>query len=100
MVDYDVFNATYTVKTPTWSAKEHYVRNLDVCKVTVKQEYSIQAKEFFCVTDANEIKVEDNRSWESSPIPSPSPFSNPSSPLPLAHPYLKANSKSTEVGNF
>ncbi|KAK6023896.1 inward rectifier potassium channel, partial [Ostertagia ostertagi] len=76
-IDYNLFNSTYVVKTPHCSAMEHYA-----------QESS--PKEYFC-HDSNERKLEDSRSWESSPAPSPSPFSYPASPLPSHHTYPACN---------
>uniref|UniRef100_A0A183F5G8 IRK_C domain-containing protein n=1 Tax=Heligmosomoides polygyrus TaxID=6339 RepID=A0A183F5G8_HELPZ len=72
-IDYNLFNSTYAVKTPHCSAMEHYA-----------QECS--PKDYFC-HDSHEHKLEDSRSWESSPAPSPSPFSYPASPLPPHHMY-------------
>ncbi|KAK6766576.1 hypothetical protein RB195_026077 [Necator americanus] len=72
-IDYNLFNSTYAVKTPHCSAMEHYA-----------QECS--PKDYFC-HDSHEHKLEDSRSWESSPAPSPSPFSYPASPLPPHHLY-------------
>uniref|UniRef100_A0A1I7XC65 Inward rectifier potassium channel n=1 Tax=Heterorhabditis bacteriophora TaxID=37862 RepID=A0A1I7XC65_HETBA len=76
-IDYNLFNSTYAVKTPHCSALEHYAQ--DSCP-----------KDYFC-HDSHEHKLEDNRSWESSPAPSPSPFSYPASPLPPHHVYTNCN---------
>ncbi|CAJ0608952.1 unnamed protein product [Cylicocyclus nassatus] len=61
-IDYNLFNSTYAVKTPHCSAMEHYA-----------QDYN--PKDYFCHY-SNEHKLEDTRSWESSPAPSPSPFNH------------------------
>ncbi|PAV70524.1 hypothetical protein WR25_19410 [Diploscapter pachys] len=68
-VDYNMFNSTYPVKTPSYSAAEYHQRNPN-------------PKEFFC-HDSQEHRLEDSRSWESTPAPSPSPYcsSYPTSPL-------------------
>ncbi|VDL70224.1 unnamed protein product [Nippostrongylus brasiliensis] len=84
-IDYNLFNSTYAVKTPHCSAMEHYA-----------QECS--PKDYFC-HDRHEHKLEDSRSWESSPAPSPSPFSYPASPLPPHHVYSSCNNNNTNRHN-
>ncbi|CAD6187170.1 unnamed protein product [Caenorhabditis auriculariae] len=65
-IDYDLFNSTYPVRTPGCSASEYYSQK-------------VNPKEYYC-HDSHEHKLEENRSSDSTPLPSPSPFSYPGTP--------------------
>ncbi|CAB3400333.1 unnamed protein product [Caenorhabditis bovis] len=65
-IDYDLFHATYSVKTPVCSPAEFYASKPN-------------PKDYYC-HDSHEHKLEENRSSDSTPLPSPSPYSYPSTP--------------------
>ncbi|UMM42178.1 hypothetical protein L5515_018107 [Caenorhabditis briggsae] len=66
-IDYDLFNSTYPVRTPAMSPAEFYSSKPNL-------------KDYYC-HDSQEHKLEDNRSSDSTPLPSPSPYSYPSTPM-------------------
>ncbi|CAJ0956276.1 unnamed protein product, partial [Mesorhabditis belari] len=69
-IDYNLFNCTYPVKTPTCSAAEYYKCSKDT-------------SDYFC-HDNQEHRLDEVRSMESTPTPSVL-TSYPNSPLPVAH---------------
>ncbi|KJH41567.1 inward rectifier potassium channel [Dictyocaulus viviparus] len=81
-IDYNLFNSTYAVKTPHCSAMEHYAKECS-------------PKKYFCY-DRNEHKLEDSRSYDSSPAPSPSPLTFPLSQTPSLNIYTHCSANKTD----
>ncbi|CAI5453917.1 unnamed protein product [Caenorhabditis angaria] len=77
-IDYDLFNSTYPVRTPTCSPQDFYVSKPNL-------------KDYYC-HDSHEHKLEDNRSSDSTPLPSPSPYSYPTTPMNSFQPSCSSNS--------